>query len=338
MERRKFIIGSIAGGVGLLEYTCVTRWMNGLRDPHNLSVKAFEQYGERAALVAITPNEDFYITSKGRTPTLRASDWQLKIDGLVAHPLTSTYEQLLSLPRLEKVMTLECISNSIGGNAISSARWTGTALNSLLERAQPLPEAAYAVLHAADGFTTGHSVARLWNEENFLAYRMNGEDLPPAHGYPVRIFIPGKFGMKQPKWITRIEFVNKAYLGYWETQGWSDDCERWAHARVTDLKDGARISGKNFELTGYALGNLDGIKAVEISFDDGAAWKSASLFSSPSPIIWSFWKYIWIAPEPGTHKIRVRAIDRKGRVEGYGPRQIFPDGATGQHVIKVTVA
>ena len=143
--------------------------------------------------------------------------------------------------------------------------------------------------------------------------------------------------MKQPKWITRIQFVNQAYLGYWEKQGWSNECERWAHARFTDLKDGARISGANFELTGYAIGNLDGIKAVEISFDDGASWRPTNLFSKPSPVVWSFWKYMWIAPARRTYKIRVRAIDGKGRTEGNSPREIFPEGATGQQVLTVTV-
>jgi hypothetical protein len=144
--------------------------------------------------------------------------------------------------------------------------------------------------------------------------------------------------MKQPKWVTRIQFVNEAYLGYWESRGWSDNCERWAHARFTDLKDGTRISGKNFELTGYALGNLDGIKAVEISFDDGKTWEATDLFSNPSPLTWSFWKYMWVKPTPGTYRIRVRAIDGHGRVQGWEPRNIFPAGATGQQVLKVTVA
>ncbi len=337
MNRRTFIIGAVAGGIGLAEYTFVSRYMNSLHAPPGPSVKAYERYGERAALVAITPNEDFYVTSKGSTPHVKAEEWSLKIDGLVAHPQTLPYGELLALPRVEKFLTLECISNSIGGNALGNAKWTGTPLKPLLERAAPQKEAIHAIIYAADGFTTGHPIARIWNEENFLAYKMNGEDLPPDHGYPVRIFIPGKFGMKQPKWVTRIQFVNKAYLGYWETQGWSDTCERWAHARFTDLADGAKISGKNFELTGYALGNLDGIKAVELSFDDGKAWHAASLFSNPSPLTWCFWKYVWVSPARGTYNLRVRAIDGKGRVEDRDPRGIFPDGATGQQVLKVTV-
>ena len=342
MERRTFIIGAVAGGIGLLEYTFVSRYMNGLRAPRGLSVKAYERFGEQAGLIAITSNEDFYVTTKGGTPSVEAGRWRLKFDGLVAHPFTLTHDQLLSLPRVEKVLTLECISNPIGGNYLGNAKWTGTPLKPLLERAGPTKEAAHAILHAADGFSTGHPLPRLWNEENFLAYRMNGEDLPPVHGYPVRIFVPGKFGMKQPKWITRIEFVNQAYLGYWETQGWSDNCERWAHARFTDPAEwhGAKITGIPpcwIELTGYALGNLDGIKAVEISFDDGATWDRTNVFSNPSPLTWVFWKYIWMNPRPGKYKVRVRALDGQGRVEGPDPKGIFPDGATGQQAIEVKV-
>jgi hypothetical protein len=167
---------------------------------------------------------------------------------------------------------------------------------------------------------------------------MNGEDLPRAHGYPARIFIPGKFEQKQPKWITRIEFVNHAYLGYWENKGWSDECERWAPARFTDLQDGAKIAGKNFVLTGYAVGNLDSIRAVEISFDDGKTWQPTNLFSNPSPLAWTFWKYVWVNPAPGNYKLLVRAIDGKGRIEGWEPREIYPNGATGQQGLKITVA
>lgn len=337
MERRTFIIGTVAGGAGLIEYGLCMRWVSALRNPPALSVHAYEQYGERAALLAIIPNEDFYVTSKGGTPSLTKSAWQLKFDGLADHPFALGYQELLELPKVERELTLECISNPVGCNYLGNAKWTGTPLKLLIERAMPSKQAAYVILSAADGFSTGHPIERIWNEENFLAYRMNGEDLPPAHGYPVRLFIPGKFGMKQPKWITRVQFANEAYVGYWEKAGWSDSCERWAHARLTDLKDGAEISGKNFELTGYALGNLDGIKAVEISFDDGPTWEPTNLFSNPSPLTWSFWKYFWINPKPGKYEIRVRAIDGKGRVESRGPQGIFPNGATGQQALKVKV-
>ncbi len=161
MERRTFIIGVVAGGIGLAEYIYVSGLMNYLHDTGALSVKAYEKFGEQAALVAITANDDFYVTSKGTTPYVKASAWKLKIDGLVANPFTLSYRELLALPRIEKVFTLECISNPIGGNALGNAKWTGTPLKPLLERAQPAPQAAYAVVHAADGFTSGHPIARL---------------------------------------------------------------------------------------------------------------------------------------------------------------------------------
>jgi DMSO/TMAO reductase YedYZ molybdopterin-dependent catalytic subunit len=337
MERRTFIIGAVAGGIGLVEYTVVSRYMNSLRARPRASVKAYQRFGERAALVAITPNDDFYVTSRGTTPYLDSSKWRLRFEGLAANPFTLTYAELLELPKVQKTLTLECIENPIGGTFIGNAKWTGTPLRPLLERARPTKQAANVAIYGADGFSTGHSLARIWNDENFLAYQMNDSDLPPDHGFPVRLFIPGKFGMKQPKWITRIQFVDKTYLGYWESSGWSDECERWAHARFTDLKDGARISGKNFELTGYAVGNLDGIKEVEISFDDGKTWQKTNLFSHPSPLTWSFWKYIWASPAPGLYKIWVRAIDGKGRIEDREPRGSFPAGATGRQVLEVTV-
>jgi DMSO/TMAO reductase YedYZ molybdopterin-dependent catalytic subunit len=337
IERRTFIIGAVAGGIGLVEYGVVTGWMEDLTAPRGFSVKDFADRGEQAALLAITPNDDFYVTSKGATPLVRAADWRLKVDGLVDRPFELDYDELRVLPAIEKHLTLECISNSVDGTYIGNALWRGTALRPLIERARPRPAAAHVVLHAADGFTTGLPIDRFWNEENFLAWQMNGEDLPPNHGFPARIFIPGKFGMKQPKWLTRIEFVNKAYLGYWESQGWSDECERWSHARFTDLSDGAKISGKNFVITGYAVGNLDGIRKVEISFDNGESWHDTNLFSNPSPLTWSFWKYTWVEPRRGTYRLRVRSSDGQGRVQGVGPTSIFPDGATGQQVVKVTV-
>jgi DMSO/TMAO reductase YedYZ molybdopterin-dependent catalytic subunit len=338
MNRRKFIIGAIAGGVGLAEYIYTSEYMNQLADPsRDLSVKEYARYGAKAALAAITPNDQFYITSKGDTPRVEASSWRLKIDGLVAHPIEITYDQLLGLPRIERILTLECISNPIGGHAIGNAQWTGTPLKPLLEHAHPAPEASHVIIEAADGYSTGHPIERIWNEYNFLAYRMNGDLLPPVHGYPARIFIPGKFGMKQPKWITRIRFVNRPYLGYWETRGWSDDAERWAQARFTDLKDGAKLRGRNIELFGYAVGNLDGIKAVELSFDGGRAWQNADIFSNPSPLVWVFWKFRWNRPQHGKYEILVRAVDGKGRIEGADPLGIYPAGATGLQRVKVTI-
>lgn len=339
MERRVFIIGAVAGGIGLAEYGYISRWMDGLHRSNVPVVKDYEQYGDRAALLAITSNPDFYITSKGTTPRIDAQSWHLHFDGLVEHPFALSYAELIALPAIERELTLECIDNGIGGNTLGNARWTATALKPLIERARPKPEATAVAIYAADGLSSGHPLDRLWREENFLAYRMNGETLPPNHGYPARIFIPGKWGMKQPKWVTRIEFVSRPYTGYWEKAGWSDSGERWAHARFSGIRDGTTVPahGGWIELTGYALGNLDGIRAIEVSLDDGASWQAAEIFSSPSALVWTFWRYKWTNAEAGTYHIRARAIDGAGRVEGYGPRGSYPEGATGQHVLKIHI-
>src|ERR1051326_3340972 len=137
MERRTLIIGAVAGGIGLVEYAFTSRWMNGMRDPAALSVKAYERFGPQAALMAITPNDEFSLTSKGPAPAVDRDKWQINFDGLVEHPFTLNFQDLLKLPRIEKVYTLECISDTAGGAAPGNAKWTGTPLKPLLERATP---------------------------------------------------------------------------------------------------------------------------------------------------------------------------------------------------------
>ncbi len=337
MERRTFVIAAVAGGIGLLEYTYFSGWMNRLRDTRpRLRVRDYLQFGEKAALAAITPTEEFYNVQKGVPVKVDVSKWRLKMDGLVERPLAFSLEELKGHPAVERTLTLECISNPIGGPYIGNARWEGVELRPLLEAAGVRKEARYAVLYGADGLTTGHPRERLEAGDILLAYRMNGQPLPVAHGFPLRILIPGKFGMKQPKWLTQIEFVDQHYLGFWERQGWSDVCDRSIHARFDVPEDYARLKGSSFLLTGYALGDASGVKAVEISADGGSTWEKTDLFSHPSTETWAFWKYVW-KPAPGKYKLRVRGVGGDGRVQPEGPREPFPDGATGQQAIRVEV-
>src|ERR1019366_3402359 len=140
MERRTLIIGAVAGSIGLLEYILTSRYMNNLRAPRATSVKDFAPLGDRAALMAITASEDFYVTSNSSTPHIDVASWRLKIDGLVRNPLTLTYDAVDNLPAIQKALTLECISNPIGGTFLGNALWTGTALGPLLKRADPAPD------------------------------------------------------------------------------------------------------------------------------------------------------------------------------------------------------
>ncbi|HEX9760150.1 MAG TPA: molybdopterin-dependent oxidoreductase, partial [Candidatus Acidoferrales bacterium] len=265
MERRTFI--AIAGGAGLgilLPYALYRNISSGL-GLRRIGVSDYLSSGPQAALRAITPVGDFYVMSSNGEPRVDASQWSLLVDGLVENPLRFNFDEIRNLPPYETHLTLECISNPIGGGYIGHAAWRGTLLAPLLERARLRPNAVYAVLYAADGFATGIPLERMRAADNFLAWEMNGAPLTRHHGFPLRIFLPGKYGMKMPKWLTRIEFVDKEYLGFWENQGWSNTAERQLRAVTDDPRGGARISGNTFVITGYAVANASGVARVEIS-------------------------------------------------------------------------
>jgi sulfite oxidase len=334
MQRRTFIIAAVAGGVGLLEYTYFSGWMNNLRDTRpRMRVRDYLAQGERAALAAITPNEDFYNVQKGTPVRVDAGLWRLRVDGLVDRPVSLTLDQIRSRPAVERLLTLECVDNRIGGYYIGNAMWKGVELAPLLAEAGVRPEPRNVALYGADGLTTGHPLEAL--RSAFLAYEMNGQPLPVNHGFPVRILIPGKYGYKQPKWLTRIELVDRHYLGYWERKGWSDVGERGIHARFDSPDELKQLRGSSFVLAGYALGGASGVKAVEISTGEG--WAPAELFSNPSAAAWAFWKYVW-KPAPGRYELRVRGIGGDGAVQGPDPSDPFPSGATGQQVLHVSVS
>jgi DMSO/TMAO reductase YedYZ molybdopterin-dependent catalytic subunit len=283
-----------------------------------------------------TPNANFYVTSYSKTPKVDVAKWMLRIHGLVDQPLQFTYDDIKRLPSVNQNLTLECIGNPPDGRAISNAEWTGVMLRPLLERAGVGHNAVYAVMRAADGFSTGVPVAEIMRGENWLAYLMNGVPLPPVHGYPLRLFIPGKYGMKQPKWLTEIEFVDHQFIGYWEARGESKEAWRKVNSgffypqaqphggtldilpfRILDLLSLSEIASVKapVELTGWALAGPAGIKRVEVSTDDGATWREAHLVENKSPYVWTVWKYHFAPAKPGEYTLRVRATDGEGAIQ-----------------------
>jgi DMSO/TMAO reductase YedYZ molybdopterin-dependent catalytic subunit len=273
-------------------------------------------------LGGITPNADFYVTSYGRTPRVNPDGWRLKIHGLVANPTELDLAALKATPPVKEMLTLECIGNPPNGSAIGNAIWVGPKLKPLLERARPSAKAVYAALRAADGYATGIPIDELMREENFLPYLMNGVALPPEHGYPLRIFIPGKYGMKQPKWLTEIEFVDHEFIGYWEARGWSNSAWRKvnsgffypqvSYGLLNLLAPQATVRAP-VEMAGWALAGPSGIRRVDVSTDDGATWSAAELAQSSSPYIWSVWKQHFAPRAAGHYRVRVRATDGDGR-------------------------
>jgi DMSO/TMAO reductase YedYZ molybdopterin-dependent catalytic subunit len=268
-----------------------------------------------------TPNDKFYVTSYARTPLVDLNSWRFGIKGLVESPIQFSYADIRKLPKIDEMLTLECISNPPDGTAIGNARWTGVQLRPLLERARVKRNAKFVAMRGADGYHTVLPVNEVMREENFLPYLMNGAPLPPEHGYPLRIFIPGKYGMKQPKWITEIEFADHEIPGYWEVRGWSKTSWRKVNSgffsprvegglmSIFDKK--AKVTAP-LDMYGWALAGPSGIKRVEVSADDGVTWHSAQLVENSSPYVWTVWKYRFAPHAAGDFMMRVRATDGDG--------------------------
>lgn len=285
------------------------------------TLKAAGESEPQANFGGATPNQDFYVTSYGRTPSVDLHTWRLRIHGMVERPLTLSYEDIQRLPAVEQTLTLECIGNPPNGSAIGNAEWTGVMLKPLLDRAGVSPRAVYAAMRGADGYYTGVPVDEITRAENWMPYLMNGAPLPPAHGYPLRVFIPGKYGMKQPKWLTEIEFVDHEFIGYWEARGWSNEAWRkinsgffYPHPSggIFDfLSLGATVQVKKtpLDIVGWALAGPSGVKRVEVSTDDGRTWRPAKLDANHSPYVWTVWTYHFAPPKSGDYVIRARATD-----------------------------
>lgn len=283
----------------------------------------------------LTPNDKFYLTSYGGSPLIDPASWRLKIKGLVENPLELSYGEIRRLPQFKQTLTLECISNPPDGTAIGNADWVGTKLKPILDRARVRPEAKYVAMRAADNYYTGVPREEIMREENFLPYLMNGQALPIAHGFPVRIFIPGKYGMKQPKWLTEIEFLPTEFRGYWEERGWSHTAWRKVNSGFFSPRPAAgllSILGGSVDIHGpidfygWALAGPSGIKRVDISLDEGASWQKAEVFANPSPYIWTIWKYPFVPTQASTYVIRVCATD------GNGVSQLLEDQQAGEGI------
>jgi DMSO/TMAO reductase YedYZ molybdopterin-dependent catalytic subunit len=281
--------------------------------------------GRAARYGGITPNSDFYITSYASTPRVDVRSWKFRIKGLVAHPLELSYEAIRAMPPVREMLTLECIGNPPGGDSIGNAEWVGVALRPILDRARIDRRAEYVVMRGADGYATGLPVDELMRKENFLPYMMNGVALPPDHGYPLRIFIPGKYGMKQPKWLTELEFVDHQFLGYWERRGWSNSAWRKPNSGFFTPKAGrsgffsflsvaAEVKGP-VDIVGWSLAGPSGIKRVEISTDAGTSWNQAEIIENRSPYVWTVWKYRFAPKATGNYLVKVRATDGNGVVQ-----------------------
>ncbi len=292
----------------------------------------------------ITPNDLFYCVTKNVVdPKVDVSLWHLEIDGLVQNRRTYRFQDLEAMAAVEQETTLMCISNGLDAGLMSNARWKGIPLGDLLRLAAPLAQAMKVRLHGVDNYTDTIPLEKAMEVTTLVAYEMNGVPLPDRHGYPVRVIVPGYFGEKHVKWLTRIELTPGDAKGFYEAQGWGPDFITPTRSRI-DWPDAyatfalSKLNGP-IEVKGVAYGGDRGISRVEISFDDGESWGAADIYYAGGDLAWSLWNAHggWMPDGPGEYTIVVRATDGEGEVQEFEEGRSPFSGATGLHKVTVYV-
>ena len=284
----------------------------------------------------ITPNDAFYrIDIDTLPPVIGGKSWVLAVKGLFDHPRPLMLSDLLAYPTVTQPVTLSCISNPVGGDLISTSRWMGVRLRDVLHDLGLRPEAKELYITTADGFYESVEMQDMLDPRTLLVYGMNGETLPIEHGFPLRIYIPNHYGMKQPKWITSIEAIDHNGRGYWVDRGWSAEARPQIISVIDTVAKDAIVNG-GVPVGGIAWAGDRGIQKVEVQVD-GGAWADAILQSPPlSGLTWVLWRYDWPRIS-GRHIFRVRATDGTGLLQTTAEHDTFPDGATGFHSVTVTI-
>jgi hypothetical protein len=330
LGRRRLIALAATGAVTLASAAWVGRFVTGIRGG---SIGG----GSNAISEPITPNGNFYLISKNFVdPGVDEDDWRLRLTGLVETPRDIAFEDLLAMQRQDQLATLTCISNEIGGELISNAKWTGVRLADILALSGIQPNAAELALYADDGYTESFPLSKALEPTTMLAYLMNDQPLSKRHGFPARLIVPGKYGIKNVKWLTRIELVSGNFKGYWQQRGWTDDATIQTMSRFDVPGARAIVPLSPVELAGIAFAGDRGIRAVEISAD-GDTWLPVDTIERIAPLSWVIWRFTWNPPKSGTYTLRVRATDGTGAVQTSDRRDPIPDGATGYHKLDIGV-
>ncbi|WP_127126974.1 molybdopterin-dependent oxidoreductase [Georgenia sp. SYP-B2076] len=286
-----------------------------------------------------TPNADFYrIDTAFVLPRVDAATWQLRVHGLVDQEVVLNLDELLAQPLTQAWVTLCCVSNEVGGDLVSNALWLGLPVRDVLRRAGPRAGADMVLSRSVDGFTASTPLAVLTDERNaLLAVGMNGTQLPPEHGYPVRLVVPGLYGyVSATKWVSELKVTRFAdETAYWTDRGWSAHGPVKISSRIDVPRGRRQLAPGDLVVAGVAWAQHTGIAGVEVRVD-GGAWQSAELADEVSVDTWRQWVWHWAA-DAGEHALEVRATGRDGTVQTGERAGVVPDGATGWHRVDVRV-
>lgn len=337
---RRRTLGVLAGTLGFVAATVVGRRTVASGDaalpdaPRSEGAAARLQELDTASLAfesddlqgMVTPIGEFYNVDIAEfDPEVTAAEWSLTFTGETGDDRTVTFDELIERPAENRAVTLRCVGEDLNGRRIGNAVWTGTPIRPLLESVDPQGECNCAMLRGEDGYYVQFPVDVL--AEGFLAWGMNGKELPSGHGHPVRVLIPGHWGETNVKWLSEIELLNVEDDGYWEERGWEGTGEVKTVAKlwdegITELSDG------RIELAGHAYAGTRGIDRVEVSTDGGDTWTDADLSEAlPDVDVWRQWRHAF--DPDGSHEVVVRAVDGEGTLQTEDPTGSVPDGAAG---------
>jgi DMSO/TMAO reductase YedYZ molybdopterin-dependent catalytic subunit len=293
----------------------------------------------------VTDNAGFYrIDTALSVPQLSREQWQLRIHGMVDREITYRLADLDRFDVVEKLVTLTCVSNPVGGDLVGNAAWTGYRVRDLLAEAGVHPDADMVLSMSIDGFTAGTPVEALTDgRDSLLAVGMNGQPLPTEHGYPARLVVPGLYGyVSATKWVVDLEVTRfDRAEAYWTRLGWSPRGPIKTQSRIDVPRSGQDVAQGAVTFGGVAWAQQRGVRAVEVRIDNPGQqgqWQQADLGASYSKDTWRLWSLRWQATEPGEHTITVRATDNTGAVQTPDVADPVPDGATGWHSVTFTVS
>jgi DMSO/TMAO reductase YedYZ molybdopterin-dependent catalytic subunit len=334
--RRALILGGlgllVAGGGGAI-----------LRRLYRAATFSYDGTQYKGPVVQpITPNDQFYCVTKNVVdPRVNVRLWHLEVNGLVQNPATYRFEDLKGFAPVEQETTLMCISNGLDAGLMSNALWKGLSMRDLIDPAAPLSNAAKVRLHGVDNYTDTFPLEKALEPTTLVVYEMNGAPLPHRHGYPLRVIVPGYFGEKHVKWLTRIELATADAKGFYETQGWGPDFIVPTRSRIDVPYHDSRFSlgelRAPLEVKGIAFGGDRGISRVELSTDDGGTWDDVKIDYAGTKLTWALWSYQWQPDDADDYTLVIRATDGEGDVQEWDADRPFKSGVTGFHKIVVHV-
>lgn len=298
----------------------------------------------------VTPNRLFFVRNHFPVPPVELAAWRLEVGGRVERPAAWSWDELSALPERTVFATVECAGNGRsfltphvhgvqwGAGAIGHAEWTGVPLWRVLEKAGVKPGTTEILFEGWDRgseadhpepmpFARSLPLAKALHPDTLLAYRMNGEPLEPAHGWPLRLFVPGWYGVASVKWLRRIEAIDYPFQGYYQTTKYtvqrrgSDGVGREIVGPMVVKSeilrphaDAALGLGTN-RIFGVAWAGEEAVAGVEVSADGGRTWDAAALIGPQAAYSWTMWEYLWEVAAPGAYTLRARATSESGRTQ-----------------------